>query len=108
MKSVLSGFVMAAMMATTMPVAAAAKAASESTVVAPIAGAVKDAGQKVTPRVETARASASTKVPVALPRSGGRVRKSATMMITTLVSTAAGAAASIYMVKQMQKNSEQK
>ncbi|MEO7274527.1 MAG: hypothetical protein ABIX28_24310 [Vicinamibacterales bacterium] len=109
MKKVLCGIVMGALMATTVPMSAAERPAVESLNVKPIAGALKDAGQTVTPRVEAANVSASTKVPVALPRTGsGRVRRSAAMMVTTLVTTAAGAAASIYMVKQMQKNTDQK
>ena len=108
MKKMLCGVLVVALAAMTVPVSAAEKPAAETVKAAPIAGALKEAGQVVAPKVETANVSASTKVPVALPRSGGRVRRSAAMMVTTLVTTAAGAAASIYMVKQMQKNSDEK
>jgi len=107
MKNVLCSLLMAAMVASAVPVVAAERATDATRTPAPIAGALKDAGLTVSPQRPASNAVAATRVPLSLPRSGsGHARKSVTMMVTTLVTTAAGAAASIYMLKELQKEQE--
>jgi len=111
MKKALSGVLMLALTTMGVPMAAAEKAAVESVkAAAPITGALKDAGLKVAPATADAQVVAASSVPVSLPRSGsGRIRKQGvTALVTTLITTAAGAGLAIYMMKELKKKQDEK
>jgi hypothetical protein len=67
-----------------------------------------DLGSSIRSARETAPAASAQRVPISLPRQGSdRIRKQGkTGMIIGLVSTVVGAAAAVYMVKEMKKSSD--
>ena len=107
MKKTLCRLLVLSVMATAVPMHAAgpeaAKPAADSK---PIATALKKAGADLAARTPVQ----AQKVPTSLPRTGSdRIRKQGgkTGMIIGLVSSVVGVAATIYMVNEMKKDSDQ-
>ena len=115
MKKTLCSLLVLTVMSAAIPTYAAGAEAAKAPAVPdskPIAAAVSKAGADLSaqpaPRVQAV--ASAQKVPTNLPRSGSdRVRKQGggkTGMIIGLVSSLAGVAATVYMVKEMKKDSD--
>ena len=111
MKKTLCSLLVLSVMSTTIPAYAADADAANAAAVPvskPIAAAASKAGADLSSRVRPL--ASAQKVPTNLPRSGSdRVRKQGggkTGMIIGLVSSVVGAAATVYMVREMKKDTD--
>jgi hypothetical protein len=112
MKKTLCSLLVLSVMAAAVPVHAAGPEATKPTAdPKPIAAAISKAGADLsTHQTSTVQPQVKAqKVPTSLPRSGSdRIRKQGkTGMIIGLVSSVVGVAATVYMVKEMQKDNDQ-
>ena len=110
MKKLLCSLVALSMMASAAPAWAAGAGAAASTMAKPMP--LRSAIQQTASRVERQPApAAQTNLPRTMPRTGSdKVRHSGgggTGMVIGLVSTLVGVAATVYMVKQMKKTTDE-
>ena len=106
MKKTLCSLLVLSVMSAAVPMhAAGPEAAKPATDSKPIATAVKKAGADLAAQAPVK----AQKVPTSLPRSGSdRIRKQGkTGMIIGIVSSLVGVAATVYMVNEMKKDSDQ-
>ena len=110
MKKALCSLLAIAIVIAAVPLAAAEKATTVATATsaAPLQSAIKEAGTKVTLTAAAPAASSTASVPVSLPRAGSkRVRRQGMAMAVGLISTLAGVAGTVYMVKQLKKSTDE-
>jgi hypothetical protein len=111
MKKTLCGLLVLSVMSAAVPVRAASSESAKSPEAKPISAAIMKAGSDIAsaPAPAAAPQAKAQKVPTSLPRSGSnRIRKQGKSgMIIGLVSTLAGVAATVYMVKELKKDSGQ-
>jgi Flp pilus assembly protein TadB len=109
MKKMLCGLLVLSVMSAAVPVRAASSESSKSPEAKPISAAIMKAGSDLASAPAAAPQARAQKVPTSLPRSGSnRIRKQGKAgMIIGLVSTLAGVAATVYMVKELKKDTGQ-
>ncbi len=111
MKKTLCGLLVLSVMSAAVPAHAAGTESSKPSEAKPISAAIMKAGSDLaSPPVPAAAPQAKAqKVPTSLPRSGSdRIRKQGKSgMIIGLVSSLVGVAATVYMVKEMKKDTDQ-
>ena len=105
MKKTLCSLLVLSVMSAAVPMHAAGPEAAKPADSKPIATAVKKAGTDLAAQPPVK----AQKVPTSLPRSGSdRIRKQGkTGMIVGIVSSLVGVAATVYMVNEMKKDSDQ-